>query len=219
MPVKVKICGLSTPETLRAALEAGADMIGLVLFPKSPRNVSLETAAELAELARGHAEVVVLMVDPDDDLVRRAAEAIRPDLIQLHGSESPERVAAVRALSGVPVMKVIKVETAADALQSRAFRGVADRIMFDAKAPKGLKGALPGGNGITFDWRALEAVAGDGPYMLSGGLTPDTVAAAVRLTGAPMVDVSSGVERRPGEKDCALIGRFVAEAQAAGEGA
>jgi phosphoribosylanthranilate isomerase len=216
MPTKVKICGLRTPEALMAALGGGADYVGLVFFPKSPRNVSIAEAVQLADTARGRASVVALVVDADDAMLARIANDVRPDLIQMHGAETPDRVAAIRARHGIPVMKAIKVETAADAREALAFKGVADLILFDAKAPKGMAGALPGGNAITFDWRALEDIKSQvGDWMLAGGLTPDNVAEAIRLTGAPAIDVSSGVETAPGEKSPELIRRFLRAAKTA----
>lgn len=216
MTVEVKICGLSTPDTMRAALDAGADYVGLVFFPKSPRHVSLEVAASLADIARGRAGIVALMVDPDDSLVAAVASSVRPDIVQLHGAETPERCAAIRSASGCSIMKVIKVETAEDAVAALAYRDVADLILFDAKAPKGAP--LPGGNGVPFDWTALDAVRSRVDWMLSGGLTPENVANAIRLTGAGRVDVSSGIERAPGIKDPALIRAFITAAKGAIEG-
>ncbi len=213
MTVEVKICGLSTPETMRAALDAGADYVGLVFFPKSPRHVSLEVAASLADIARGRAGIVALLVDPDDDLVAAVTSSVRPDILQLHGAETPQRCAAIRKASGCRIMKVIKVATAADATAAFAFRGVADLILFDAKPPE--NAILPGGNGVAFDWTALDVVKGEVDWMLSGGLTVANVANAIRLTGARRVDVSSGVESAPGVKDAALIGAFIAAAKGA----
>ncbi|MCB1511682.1 MAG: phosphoribosylanthranilate isomerase, partial [Hyphomicrobiaceae bacterium] len=169
-------------------------------------------ALELARRVAGRAKVVALLVDPDDALVSDVMRQVGPDIVQLHGSETPERVAAIKALAGVAVMKAIKVETKSDAAAALAYKDIADLILFDAKAPKGA--VLPGGNGIAFDWHALEDVAPRVDYMLSGGLTPENVAAAIRLTGAKAVDVSSGVEKAPGEKDTALIHAFIAAAKA-----
>ena len=216
MSVRVKICGLKSSEALDAALAAGADYVGLVFYPRSPRNVDIAKAAALAARSRGRATVVALLVDPTDALVDEVMQHVAPDLLQLHGKETPERVAQIRARADRLVMKALAVETADDARQALAYRDAADLILFDAKAPKDLANALPGGNGVPFDWRALEAVKDQVPYMLSGGLTPDNVAAAIAVTGATAVDVSSGVERAPGEKDPDLIRRFVAAAKAAG---
>ena len=206
----VKICGLSTPETMQAALDAGADMIGLVFFPRSPRNVSLEQAVPLAAQARGRAKIVVLTVDADDALLKSIVKAVKPDYIQAHGSETPERVAEITTKFGVPVIKAIKVKEASDVASAKAYKEVAALILFDAKAPEDL---LPGGNGLSFDWNLLKGK--DGQFMLSGGLNPDNVAAAIKLTRAPIVDVSSGVETTPGKKDISLIRKFIAAAKAA----
>ena len=207
---KVKICGLKTPDTIDAAIEAGADYVGLVFFEPSSRNLSLALAARLAAHVAKRAKIVALMVDPDDALVTSVARAITPDLIQLHGSETPARAAAIAKLSGTPIMKAIKVETAADAQVALDYNGIAALILFDAKPPKGA--LLPGGNGVPFDWQALEGVSRKVDFMLSGGLTPENVAEAIRLTGAPAVDVSSGVESSPGVKDAARIRAFIAAA-------
>jgi phosphoribosylanthranilate isomerase len=214
---KVKICGLKTEAALEAALAGGADYVGLVFFPPSPRNLSPEAAGPLAARARGRAKIVALMVDPDDALIDAVVAAIDPDLLQLHGEESAERVAEVRRRWAKPVMKAVKVETAADAEAALSYTGAADLILFDARPPKG--SPLPGGNGAPFDWRALMGVKDQAAYMLSGGLTPDNVAEAIRVTGAGIVDVSSGVEVRPGEKDPGLIRRFLRAAKAANQGA
>ncbi len=212
MTIEVKICGLKTPAMMQAALEAGADYVGLVFFESSPRNVSIEQAAELADMASERAKVVVLLVDPGDGMVDRIMPYIAPDILQLHGSETPARVAEIKRRTGATIMKVIKVETAADAARALDYAGIADLILFDAKAPKG--SVLPGGNGLTFDWSVLDDVKDKVPYMLSGGLTPENVAEAIRLTGARRVDVSSGVESSPGEKDADLIRAFIANAKA-----
>jgi phosphoribosylanthranilate isomerase len=215
--IKVKICGLKTEAALEAALAGGADYVGLVFFPPSPRYLTPETAKALAAKARGRARIVALMVDPDDALIDAVVASVDPDLLQLHGEESPGRVAEVRRRWAKPVMKALKVETAQDAEAALRYRGVADLILFDARPPRG--SPLPGGNGAPFDWRALACVKDKLAYMLSGGLTPDNVAAAIRMTGAAIVDVSSGVEVRPGEKDPELIGRFLQAAKAANQGA
>ncbi|MER2265171.1 phosphoribosylanthranilate isomerase [Methylobacterium oxalidis] len=209
--VRVKICGLSTEETLAAALEAGADWIGLVHFPRSPRHVALERARTLSAAARGRAERVVLLVDPDDALVAAAVEAVDPDLIQLHGRESPERVAAIRARTGRRVMKAVGVAGYEDLRLLAPYAAAADRLLLDAKAPPGAP--LPGGNGIAFDWDLLAGVRLPAGTMLSGGLTPETVAEALRRSGVAAVDVSSGVETSPGRKDPDRIRAFVAAAR------
>ncbi|MGI9475295.1 MAG: phosphoribosylanthranilate isomerase [Hyphomicrobiaceae bacterium] len=215
MTTDVKICGLSTPATMTVALDAGADYVGLVFFPPSPRTLDMADAVALAEMARGKAKIVALTVDPDDALVDAIAANLRPDIFQLHGSETPERATAIKLRSGCAVMKAVKVATRDDAESAFAYaapEGPCDMILFDAKAPK--DAVLPGGNGLTFDWRALEGVAGRLNYMLSGGLTSDNVGDAVRLTGANAVDVSSGVESAPGTKDIALIRAFLKSAKA-----
>jgi phosphoribosylanthranilate isomerase len=213
MPVEVKICGLSTAETVDAALEAGADFIGLNFYPPSPRYVTAVQAAALAERARGRTKIVALVVDADDATLRTIAETVKPDYVQLHGSEPPSRVAAVAKLTGLPVIKAIKVGGPEDVSRALGFVDVADFLLFDAKAPASLKNALPGGNGIAFDWSLLDGKHG---FMLSGGLTLANVAEAIRVTGAPMVDVSSGVETGPGNKSVELIRKFVEAAKTAG---
>lgn len=214
MTTEVKICGLKTSAMMTVALEAGADYVGLVFFPPSPRTLDIAVAQPLAEMARGQAKIVALTVDPDDTLVDTIAARLRPDVIQLHGSETPARASEIKQRAGCAVMKAVKVETAVDAetaITYAAPEGPCNMILFDAKAPK--DAVLPGGNGLTFDWRALEGVAGRLDYMLSGGLTPVNVAEAVRLTGARSVDVSSGVESAPGIKDAARIRAFLKAAK------
>ena len=211
MTTKVKICGLKTEEALAAALAGGADYVGLVFFAPSPRNLAPEAASTLADAARGRARIVTLMVDPDDALIERVVAATAPDLIQLHGRETPERVGDIRARWGTPVMKALAVATPEDARAHSRYRGVADLILFDARAPA--ESTRPGGNGAAFDWRMLLGTADETPFVLSGGLTPDNVAEAIRITGASVVDVSSGVERCPGEKDPELIHRFLRAAK------
>jgi phosphoribosylanthranilate isomerase len=210
--IKVKICGLSTLATLDAAIAAGADMAGFVFFEKSPRHVSLETARMLGRAAGGRIRKVALGVDASDADLDAMVEALRPDLLQLHGTETPERVGAVKARFGLPVIKAIGVATAADVARAAAYRGVADILLFDAKPEP--KAAVPGGAGVVFDWELLRGQVG-GDWMLSGGLDPDNVAEASRRTGAPAVDVSSGVESARGVKDAGRIAAFVAAARAA----
>jgi phosphoribosylanthranilate isomerase len=216
MPVDVKICGLSTPETLEAAIAAGAAMVGLNFFPKSPRYVSVAKAAELAKLARGRTKIVAVTVDADDALIMAIESAVAPDLYQAHGGETPERIAQIGAMTGTPVMKAISVKDGADVIAARSFDGTAALILYDAKAPETLKDALPGGNGVPFDWSLLGGPANPGVFVLSGGLNPANVAHAIRVTGAPVVDVSSGVETAPGIKDSGLIRKFIEAAKAAG---
>ncbi len=210
----VKICGLSTVETLAAALDAGADRVGLVFYPKSPRHVSIEHAMTLAAMARGRAAIVALTVDARDDTLAAIVAAIDPDMLQLHGRESPNRVAAIRAQFGRPVIKAIGVATSQDLATAPDYAAVADELLFDAKPPPGAK--LPGGNGIAFDWHILATLDLEVPFMLSGGLTPGTVGEALRITRAQAIDVSSGVESAPGIKQPELIVAFVAAARAAG---
>jgi phosphoribosylanthranilate isomerase len=195
-----------------AALDAGADYVGLVFFPKSPRNVSVDDARALAGLARGRALSVALLVDPSDALVEDVLSGVAPDMFQLHGSETPERTAAIRKLTGRPVIKAVKVADADDVRSASRYLGAADLVLFDARPPK-TPDALPGGNGLAFDWRALTEAGYSGPFMLSGGLNAGNVAEAIAMTGAPMVDASSGVERAPGEKDEELIRRFIRAAK------
>ena len=211
MSVLVKICGLKTPEALDVALEAGADMVGFVFFPPSPRHVGLAAAAELGRRVGDRARKVALIVDADDVLLKNITDALRPDLLQLHGAETPARVQAINARFGLPVMKAIAVEARADLAAVKLYDTVADRLLFDARAPR--EATRPGGLGKPFDWHLLEELDLAVPYMLSGGLDPDNVAAALRITSAPGVDVSSGVERAPGEKDHDKIRAFIRAAR------
>lgn len=213
MTVSIKICGLSTPGTLDAALGVGADLVGFVRYARSPRHVGLEQGRALSRQARGRALRVALLVDPDDAALAETVEALDPDLLQLHGHETPERVAAVRARFG-PVIKAIGIAATADLAAVEPYTDVADRILLDAKPPRDSR-ALPGGNGLSFDWRILAPLDLDERFMLSGGLTAETVAAAVALTGVHAVDVSSGVEKGPGVKDSARIEAFVRAARSA----
>lgn len=213
--VLVKICGVTDPEAVRAAVEAGADMVGFMFYPPSPRAVTPERAAELARgLPAGIVKVAVL-VDPDDALVDAVVATGAIDLLQLHGRETPQRVAAIRVRSRLPVMKVLPVADAADVAAAAAYDGVADRIMFDARPPKGMAGALPGGNALSFDWTLLEGLTLSTPWTLAGGLDAANVGDAIRRTGATSVDTSSGVEDRPGVKDPDKIRAFVAASKAA----
>lgn len=209
----VKICGLSTPETMAAALDAGADMVGLVFYARSPRHVSLEQATGLAAQARGRAAIVALTVDASDAELAAIVQGVEPDFVQAHGAETPERIAAIHALTGLPVIKAIKVRDAGDVAAAAAFSEAAFLILYDARAPEALTGALPGGNGLAFDWNLLGHGHSMRRFMLSGGLNPDNVARAIAVTEAPIVDVSSGVERAPGVKDEALIRKFIEQAK------
>jgi phosphoribosylanthranilate isomerase len=204
---KAKICGLSTPEAVRAALDGGAAYLGFIFFAKSPRNVSAETAARLAEPARGRAQVVAVTVDADDDAIDRIAKALRPDLFQLHGAEPPARAADIAARTGAGVIKALPIALEADLAAAAAFEPVVRGLMFDAKPPPG--SALPGGVGARFDWSLLKGRRFAQPWFLAGGLDPWNVAEAVRACDAPLVDVSSGVERGAGLKDPGLITAFL----------
>lgn len=209
----IKICGLSTPETLAAALDAGADAVGFVRFAKSPRHVALDQGRLLSLQAKGKALRVALVVDAGDAELSAVVESLDPDWLQLHGRETPERVATVRQRFGRPVMKAVGIAGPADLAAVDAYGGVANRILLDAKPPAGAD-ALPGGNGLAFDWRLVAGLDPRLPLMLSGGLTPETVGAAIALTRINAVDVSSGVESRPGVKDPARIEAFVRAARA-----
>lgn len=210
MPVKVKICGARTREIVGTAVEAGADYVGLVFFPRSPRHLELEAAQPLAEAALGRIETVAVVVDPDDSLLDQILTMVRPNLLQLHGSEAPDRVAAIRARFGLPIIKAIGVASADDVAKAAGYRGIADLILFDAKAPAGSD--LPGGQGRAFDWSVLSRFSAERPFALSGGLDPDNVWEAIAITGASMVDVSSGVELA-NEKDDYLVRRFIQSAK------
>ncbi|MCP1167552.1 phosphoribosylanthranilate isomerase [Limimaricola litoreus] len=211
MPVSVKICGLSDKAGLEAAVAAGARYVGFVFFAKSPRAVTVEQAAALAlEVPMGIAKVA-LVVDADDATLDEIVGAVPLDMLQLHGRETPERVAEIRARYGLPVMKAVGVATEADLAALDSYAAVADQILVDAKAPAGA--VLPGGNGLAFDWRLIAGRRWPVPWMLAGGLTPDNLAEAVEKTGARQVDVSSGVESAPGTKDAARIAAFLDAAQ------
>jgi len=215
MSIEVKICGLRDEAALDVALAGGADYVGFVFFARSPRNILPQTARSLADKARGKAKIVALFVDPDDALVAEVVETVSPDILQLHGTETPARVAEIARRFGRPVMKAVAVAGARDVQAALAYVGSADRILFDAKAAQADTDALPGGNGVAFDWHALAGLEGRIDYMLAGGLTPGNVAEAILITGARAVDVSSGVESRPGEKDPDLIRRFIHAAKTA----
>jgi phosphoribosylanthranilate isomerase len=208
MPAEVKICGITDEAAMDAAIEAGANYVGLVFYPPSPRAVTPERAAELVEFTPGEITKVGLFVDPDDALLETVLTQVRLDLLQLHGSETPERIEAIRLEYGLPVMKVISVATAEDMAAAEPFLAVTDRLLFDAKPPKGA--VLPGGNAVSFDWSILTGRKWGVPWMLAGGLTPANVAEAIRVSGALAVDVSSGVESAPGIKDAGKIRAFIA---------
>lgn len=211
-PLVVKICGIKTPELLEAAIEAGADMVGFMHFERSPRHVDLETLPELISIARGRVETCVVLVNPDNSCVMEIA-ALSPDWIQLHGPETPHRVEAIREEAGIAILKAVSIGSADDVAGVAAFEAVADRLLLDAKAPKGAE--RPGGLGSPFDWDLLKALDPAIGFMLSGGLTPDTVADAIQKVRPMGVDVSSGVETAPGEKDAGLIRTFIERARAA----
>jgi len=213
MSLIVKICGLSTPETLEAALAAGADMVGFVFFPPSPRHVSLEVAGRLGRQVGSRALKVALSVDADDALLANSIEALRPDLLQLHGKESTARLRDIKQKFGLPVMKAVPVANRDDLAPLPGYAAVADRILFDARAPK--DATRPGGLGAAFDWRLLENLDIKVPFMVSGGLHAGNVAEAVRVTRAGGVDVSSGIESAPGQKDPDMIRAFIRAARAA----
>jgi phosphoribosylanthranilate isomerase len=213
MNLLVKICGLSTAETLDVALEAGADAVGFVFFPPSPRHLAYDVARNLGARVKGRAEKVALSVDADDVLLDAVVEALRPDALQLHGKETPARVAALKQRFGLPVMKAIAVEARGDLAAIATYASVADRLLFDARAPR--EATRPGGLGKSFDWRLLERLDPGVPFMLSGGLNAGNVGEALRITRARGVDVSSGVERAPGEKDPDKIRAFVRAARVA----
>jgi phosphoribosylanthranilate isomerase len=214
MSVLIKICGLKTPAALDVALAAGADLVGFVFFAPSPRHVGVEAARALGQRVRGRAQKVALSVDASDDELAASIAALKPDLLQLHGGETPERVASVRERFGLPVMKALPIAERADLASIRLYDEVADSLIFDARAE--LEATRPGGLGKRFDWRLLEKVQTHVPFMLSGGLDAANVAQALRITAAPGVDVSSGVERAPGEKDADKIRAFIAAARDAG---
>lgn len=215
MSLLVKICGLSTPETLEIALEAGADMVGFVFFPPSPRHVSLETGRDLGRQVQRRAFKVALTVDADDATLGNIMDALSPDIFQLHGKESVARLRDIKSKFGRPVMKAVPVATAADLAVLPGYAAVADHILFDAHAPK--DATRPGGLGAPFDWRLLENLDLKLPYMVSGGLHVDNVAEALRVTAAGGADVSSGVESAPGVKDPELIKAFIRAARATQE--
>ena len=212
MSLIVKICGLSTRETLDVALDAGADMVGFVFFPPSPRHLSLETARELGRQVKRRATKVALTVDADDATLANLIEALQPDILQLHGKETVARLRDIKQTFGLPVMKAIAVATPADLASLPGYAAVADRILFDAHAPKGA--TRPGGLGAVFDWHVLENLDLKLPFMVSGGLNAGNVAEAVRVTRTGGVDVSSGVERTPGIKDPEMIRAFIRAARA-----
>jgi phosphoribosylanthranilate isomerase len=211
MSLIVKICGLSTPEALDVALEDGADMVGFVFFPPSPRHLAFEAARTLGQRVRGRAQKVALTVDADDAFFDAIVESLEPDLLQLHGKETPARLSALKRRFRLPLMKAIPVERQSDLAPVTDYAAIADRLLFDARAPR--EATRPGGLGKSFDWRLLENLDPGVPFMLSGGLDAANVGEALRVTGAPAVDVSSGVERAPGDKDPDKIRAFIRAAR------
>ena len=204
--IRVKICGLTSVEAVQQAASAGASYLGFCFFPPSPRAIAPEEASEVLAAASSGIMKVALVVDPDDDLLAKIT-ALPIDMIQLHGSESPERVTEIKTVTGLPVMKAIGIRSAEDLPAITTYGRVADQLLIDAKPPKGAE--LPGGNGIAFDWKLIANRRWPVPWMLAGGLTPDNVAEGVRLTGARQVDVASGVESSPGTKDAEKVAAFV----------
>jgi phosphoribosylanthranilate isomerase len=211
MSLIVKICGLSTPQTLDAALDAGADMVGFVFFPPSPRHLQFDAARSLGQRVRGRAQKVALTVDADEAFLQSVVEALGPDMLQLHGAESVAQIATIRRKFGLPVMKAVPIAVKDDLKRIGTYAAVADRLLFDARAPR--DATRPGGLGNTFDWHLLKNVGV--PFMLSGGLDAGNVGEALRITRATAIDVSSGVERAPGVKDVEKIIAFVRTARSA----
>mgnify|MGYP000105368590 CR=1 FL=1 len=218
MSAQIKICGLKTPDMVEAAIQAKASYAGFVFFEKSPRHIDMSSAHELAKQCR-YAGLwsVALTVDPTDAHLDEIITRVEPDMIQLHGGESPERVAEIAARCRRPIMKALAISDAHDFAQVGVYEEVADLLLFDAKPPKSMSKALPGGNGLAFDWSLIKGRTPQKPWMLSGGLTPENVAQAIGATGAKMVDVSSGVESAPGKKEAELIAAFCAASKTAEE--
>ncbi|UJW75480.1 phosphoribosylanthranilate isomerase [Rhizobium sp. SL42] len=204
----IKICGLKTPEAVDRAVERGATHIGFIFFAKSPRNIEPDIAGALADRVRGRAKIVAVTVDADADDLDEIIALLRPDILQFHGHESPERLLTVKAMTGLPIMKAFSIREPDDLKRIEPYIGIADRFLFDAKPPVGSD--LPGGNGVTFDWRLLRSLDESVNYMLSGGLNKDNIADALRETGARGIDVSSGVESAPGVKDLQMMDEFFA---------
>ncbi len=211
-PVKIKICGLNKPAHVDAANQLGIDLAGFVFFKKSPRHVSQEMAAALAGRCDPQMERVALLVDPDDEALDHALASLSPHRLQLHGAETPARVAEIKNRTGLPIIKALAVANGDDVRAARAYGDMADWFLFDAKPPED---GMPGGNGEAFDWHSLNAYDMDKPYLLAGGLSAENVSQALAMTGAPMVDISSSVEQAPGEKDAALMRAFVEAVRAA----
>jgi phosphoribosylanthranilate isomerase len=213
MALSIKICGLKTPQALDVALDSGADLVGFVFFAPSPRHLGLEAARMLGQRVQGRAGKVALTVDANDDTLLDVIAALKPNMLQLHGSETPDRVVAVRTRFGLPVMKALPIAERKDLSPIREYAQFVDRLIFDARAPR--EATRPGGLGKPFDWTLLKDIRAGVPFMLSGGLDAANVSDALRITRAPGVDVSSGVERAPGEKDPDKIRAFIRAARAA----
>lgn len=213
MKLDIKICGLKSAEAVEKAVARGASHIGFIFFPKSPRNIEPDIAGALADAVRGRAKIVAVTVDADTDELDEIVALLKPDMLQLHGHETPEQMLTLKALYGLPLMKVLSIRTPDDLEMIDSYVGLADRFLFDAKAPAGSD--LPGGNGVSFDWRLLRGLDPSVDYMLSGGLNRDNVAAALAETGARGLDVSSGVESAPGVKDLDMIDAFFDAVRAA----
>ena len=209
MKPDIKICGLSTPDAVDRAVENGASHIGFIFFEKSPRNIEPDLAGALADRVRGRTRIVAVTVDADNDDLDDIVALLRPDMLQLHGHESPDRVLAIKAVYGLPVIKVISIREGDDLKKIAPYIGIADRFLFEAKPPAGSE--LPGGNGVSFDWTLLRTLDADIDYMLSGGLNKGNIEEALRETGARAIDMSSGVESAPGVKDLGMIDEFFAE--------
>lgn len=206
MKLDIKICGLKTEEAVLRAVERGATHIGFIFFEKSPRNIEPDLAGRLADLVRGRAKTVAVTVNADDDDMDEIVHLLKPDILQLHGGETPEQLLRTKAIYGLPVMKAFAIRDAQDFDRIDPYIGIADRFLFDAKAPAGSE--LPGGNGVSFDWTLLRSLDASIDYMLSGGLNKDNIAEALKETGARGIDISSGVESAPGIKDLSLIDAF-----------
>ncbi|WP_043624299.1 phosphoribosylanthranilate isomerase [Ensifer sp. ZNC0028] len=206
MKTQVKICGLKTAEAAERAVALGASHVGFIFFPKSPRNIEPDDAGRIADRIRGQAKIVAVTVNADNDELDEIVSALNPDILQLHGSEDADRLLTVKAIYGLPVMKAFSVREASDLQKIDAYIGIADRFLFDAKPPKGSE--LPGGNGVSFDWKLLDALDGSVDYMLSGGLNADNIGEAMAQTSARAIDISSGVESAPGVKDLKLMESF-----------
>lgn len=213
MAFEVKICGINSRESAEAASKAGADLVGFVFYARSPRFVTPQQAAEIAAFLPPRIKKVGLFVDADDETIAATLAKVSLDMLQLHGAETPQRIAAIKSRFGIPVMKAVKLADASDLTQAKDYFRAADKLLFDAKPPAAMAGALPGGNALAFDWELLRGFAAPLPWMLSGGLTPENVQEALTISGAKAVDVSSGVEDRPGHKDPERIARFVAAAR------